>query len=491
MRRRILSIIAITLLAVIISPYIMGYLAEEQVKRMVEAIPASWGVDVKLKKYKRGWFYSKANFDLTIPRTNIYQIFPQRYLSPLLAEGESMNQPFTLELNSHIIHGPFIMDFGNLNDLHLNLGQAMIKSELAIHKQDFALVKQFLNVTTLLEGKTLVKFNGSSNSTFKSPNLSYQDEQRDFELNMSGLAVIWDLSRNFNKLTGNTQIDELTTTENNVSLSLSNLVFKHDFDKSPEKLWLGESSISLPFITLSVDGKERLISMGLMFTSNNTITGNVYNSVINIDLEKLIFNEVSYGPASTRISIKNLDAVALSDIRNLIGQYHSFGNSEADLEHLYTKVSKRLPRLLGHGFQVHITPLVFQTPEGEISMQAWLTLPNKHKQKGVGVELNQLFQNSDASFNIAVPKPYVNSFLESFLRRKQQYIMAAGSKSKLSSGDEMDEQIQEKLNNWVDSSYLVAEPSLYSLSVDYKREQFFINGKPLDEIISAQEQSVS
>lgn len=477
MRRRVIGAILVLVLLMGGLPYLMGYVIEQQAKRWVSLLSPVKGFDITLLKYRRGWLHSSAKFLIQLPNKQ---------------PGQKNDSPGFV-MDSQIVHGPLIFTESAAGNISLDVGRGFIKSLLTIPHEHHLFFRQYLDQTALLDTFFLVHLSGTVEFEAKSPKFSYHDAANQWMVKGSDLVFKGKLSRNRSSVRVSTVLNKLIISHQGVALNFAEVAMNNRYHKGDAGLWEGNSTMKWPFFTLSIEGRERLIGEGIEAVFHNHVQDDIVNIVTNFQVDKLIFDEIAYGPGEYGLAINNLGAAALGDLFKRVRPL-AFDEPVAAVSSNQPDVRSLLFLLLGHGLQIQLTPFALQTPDGELSLRAWLTLPNVH-----GESLNPranfmyLWHKADCYIGAVFPRAGLARLLglleampsQSSNSSQSQSSMGLLSKRLLkslglsASSQRTSLSVNKKIDRWEHKGWIKEEAGHYEMAFDYKGGEFYINGRLL------------
>lgn len=472
MRKKIAALALGCLLVMLSLPYFMGYLAEREVMAWNNAVLNKMGFSAEVKEYQRGWLSSNVVLYLTLhqPITAIQ--------SPGMEDSlEEKVEPKGLLLVSHLKHGPIVIDTSSTGQLEIVFGQAVIDSQLMVPEEYRTFFAQYVEQTALLNAHTIIHFDGSADSHLTSQQFVLKDPSH------ATTVVAWNdfashlqLSRHLDAVNSTVQFGKLTLgIMPGGTFNLSNATITKDYTKGDYGLWFGQSTLQIPFMTVAINGKDRVVGKSLKLSSKHQEQGDVVSSIVDAQAEQFIVNERSYGPGSFQLLINNVDTQALARLTDFL---HTFETQTGHWnEQDKQQVTQLLAQLLSHGFQARVDPFYLETPDGEMSVQAWVTLPQA-QEADANQLLTHLSQKAEASLTIALPKVFVEGGLTLLIEKFGSTVVTDPTLPAVSPRAKAQAQIQA----WLAAHWLVANRNEYTLSVVYNHGQTLINEAPLSAV---------
>ncbi len=440
--------IGAVIVAICLLPLIFGWIAKNQMVNAFEHLPPSWELEVHLDDYRLGWFHSSAVYSV-ISQNKVLQTAYAQYQE---TQGISEPAPLVLQLNQQINHGPFLVNESELfESIHLHFGIALVRGNVILQEQSYELLKPFLEQKILLEGVTQIGFRGHWDTTFRAKKIRFSDKTKKMEGFISGIHSKLKVNPHAKKIDGVTEIDKILVKISDKTLTLDGLKMKFDYQKTD--FWEGATAVMLPFVMITESERVRLIINEFRMEMNQFLQSETVTLEWKADLDNIVLEQKNFGPGSYQITLKNLGTDIFANCCEQFFADNGFLRGAKKVRQDF------LATLISHGFQLSINPFFLETPDGDLSLQAWVTLPDFSTHQPTNVE--QLIRGADGSIVLILPRARIQQAMqllhESFEGMSQPQFIAI--KKWL-------------LNDLQDNSK--ADP--YSLSVAYKAGKIFING---------------
>lgn len=400
--KKILGLVVILAVLVLASYYGMGYKTEQKLRESVNFINQTNGIVVNIKQYHRGWFTSKADFDWTIH-------IPERVTQ---VNGQSQTQPaqdYTMQMPLKIYHGPIIF-----SDKGLKFGLGFAHTNLNLpesYVQQFN--SNFTSESTIpkIDMDFFVSYLGNTRIDTAVPSFSLYTKQGDVKFQWLGMLASTNVASNLNKIGGSIHIKGVDFSKEKVDTKLSTVSSEYQLHKTENGLFLGDASLSFPLFTALNNGQKILELFQFNFSTQSDIENGLFSSHLKTSLDKMIANNITYGPANLEISIQNLDGDALARL-NAEAQQAQHGTDTQKQQALLAMVPE-LPKLFSKGAVFEINSLSFVMPQGTIEGNLKVTLP-----KGQTTNPFELMQKIQGSGRIKVPAAVVRQVVTESIKQK-------------------------------------------------------------------------
>ncbi len=453
----LISFLVLTLIAY----YGMGFIVERTLNKNVNALPKTSVLNVHLDKYQRGWFSSRAILTIKMH-------IPEQ--ATLGENGASQMEPavdFDMGFPLTINHGPIVFtDYG----IRFGMGEATTQPQTHYH----VLVNYF--------NKTLF--------TYTLPSFTFKAKvgADDFQFEWLGVKAVFGISANVKKLDGYFILHGLNGSANNKVFKLDEVIHNFQFTRAQDGLWLGQTDLSIPTVTMSTEGKKTfdLESFNLMLGSDITEGGLNFNC--DISLKKLLVEEKIYGPNSLKLRVKNLDPMTMAKINQLES---NMLQNNADSSLIMMKVLAELPKLLSKGTELELSEMTFNFPEGKITGHLKIVLP-QNESSDPGKLLQKTYGEGQFKATVTVVKQLMVASIEAELKKQaEKAVQAAPSESARTSGIairptaanfnvEAQNQTDKILQSLVSKGLLKVEGNDYVVIIKLENEQFIVNGQPFN-----------
>lgn len=467
MSRRIIYGVVVFFLVIGITPYLFGYITERQITQAVASVSTVKGVTITLQKYHRGWLHSRARFLVQVGE------------DPFDHSGNMIPSFF---LETDITHGPFIVNSDLTSNDYPHWGRALVLTQLSTLPDQQTRVHQYLDDNLVFNANFFIHLWGDTRFTLKSPDFTYHHPITQDRFHWSGLNIEGELASALTMVRLYAHFSKVFIGKGQDGLHFTDLKIDNRYNKGSFDLWGGNTKIELPFLMLTSQGKEHFIAEGIDTVIHHQLRDNIVNMATNLRVDSVIVDEVAYGPGEYGLVTNNLDAKAFSQLEEIIARIILEQQNPMHPDPLQD-IKAVILHLLSHGLQVQLSPFTSTTPDGEISLQAWLTLPNMHKQKPYKpVDLQYLWQKADGYGRMTVPKSLLGKLVSAkglvdFANRltSDSWLQRALMKIYTPPGS-----VPTKVDHWIIENLLAEEGDHYSFVLDYKNGEFYLNGRLQD-----------
>lgn len=476
----ILNVLIIAVVLILGLPYILGLVVEYRTGSLIKLLSDAENIHFELKSYDRGWFSSSSEYSISM------NVDSDHHANNTQTTERASPNKTKLLLKMDIAHGPIVINYNDFNQYSVFLGQAFIKFQIMFPEITKTLnTLHFLEQLSILNGETKVYLTGASESNIMSHRLNFADPSSPIHVKWNDVLIKLKLSRNGRTINVHSTINDLTLGRQDLSVNFSKIKINNAYTKLKKyDLWLGSSDIQLPFVMLSIHGRDKVILKDVNFKTRSERTGAVLDSLLEGTFDKLIYQETSYGPAIFDLEMNNLEVKAVSELKKLFHQWNA-----PELSNQLSKEAKEalLMKLLSRGFRLNLSAFSIKIPDGEVSAFAWVTLPNVYKQ--AKKSLKYLFYNAEGALFITMPKSLVFKMKHSPLLPANE-IGTQLSTKKLTCEEQEEMNVlqylakpkEQQFLSWFIANLTNHDINNYQFSVDYKNNYFFVNGKKFNLI---------
>lgn len=432
----------------------MGWMAERTLNQNIQAVPDSPFFKLSLDKYRRGWFSSNAllRFNMHIP--------PQPALA---ADGSyTSGQPIDLGMAFPLLiqHGPVVF-----TDSGLRFGTAQVTTRPASH------YGAFINYTH----KTVMKYTLPS-TILRS---KVPSSQQDYVVDWRGLCVWLGLAPHLNGFDSQLETGGLRITADQFTLDIGHIVGDLALNRERDWLWLGETRLHLSSIKAHSPTQAVFELHDFNLRVNSFAEDDTLQFDWQLSLQKLFADNQHYGPASLRLTIRNIDAAAMAKINQQTwsSTTQSTGNPSLAMMAMMAEV----PYLLAKGPVIELSEMDVTMPEGRIVGHFKLMLPT------VSPENNAEFTRKiygEGEFR--APAKVVKALLNASIKRHasstvptapRDQVMALDNQTPATSDASIEQQADKMLQDYISKGLLKQDGEDYVLTFKVENQQLIVNGQ--------------
>lgn len=431
MKKGIVVLLVVVALLVLLSPGLIGRMAEKSVDENLNwAAEQSGGVVVTSEKFDRGWFSSHGQHRVRIDDENL------QVLLGSMDEPPDVDELPILVIDTRLDHG--LIPVGSMSrekgSLAPGLGSAV--STLTV---------EFANGETVsLPGAvySTISLGGALQSSYELPSGSFK---------RNGGTISWDdtevevtTNPSSGRVSFSGDVGSLRAVDGDEQLAMAGLTFSGYQQPTPFGFAVGDVRLELGDMSITSDGVEagglkRMSVDASTRVDNDRMSG---HTLLKLDSKPMAqFGEVS---VHADVSLDDADAAAIGALqRSLEAQ-----NASPDPEQLFASSEADLKRLLASGFELRFDRLDITTEMGTVASKLNLKVL---KEDAEPFEWTSLLLNTEADARISVPQALVDMAM----------------------------QMNPQVGVAVGMGFLQQDGDAYSMDAAYKKGLLTINGAPM------------
>ncbi len=431
MRKSIVILLIAAAVIVLLSPGIIGRIAEESVDSNLQwAADESKGFRLTSQRFDRSWFSSEGQHRIEIRDPEI------RDALATLAGGEPHDGYPTLVIDTHIDHGLIpVTSVGRAEgSLAPGLGRGI--STLVIEYPDGGSVPvpgtvySSIGLSGVLTANYIVEpgsleADGSS-ASWGDTNIELSTDYRAESFVIDGI------------------IESLVVTDAGDTLRLGKTTFGGEQRPSRFGMSVGDFEMSADSVAVEEAGVETYRLGPVMLSGTSDIDGERVNGNVRMSLNALAVP--GYGDSDFDVAMRftGLDGAALG---GMVQKLEDAGDP-ATPQQLHLLVGDELDRLVAAGFELHFDRFDFDLPQGPVSLKMRFTVEESDP---VGFDMTSLLMTLDAEADLTAGADFV------------EYAMAMNPDA----------------GAIVGMGYLRKNGDVYEMRAEYAKGLLTINGAPM------------
>ncbi len=353
MKKSIVALLIVLALVVLISPGIVGMLAEKSVDEQIEWIRAdNEDLVITAERFDRGWFSSQGRH-----RIEMRDSTSAASLKEILGLGHDEPLP-ALIVHTELNHGPIALSFvaGEKASLAPGLGNAV--SRLSIEMADGEVVE----LPGTIRSSVTLAGDLTSNYTARAGSQAFAtwgDINIDFESSPSHDAYAYD-----------GRIEALQLNEQYSGAAISNLSFSGDLTMSEFDFAIGDLRVALDTLSPGSGAASEFTIGPLVFDTTSIVTDGRVDSSSEFSIVIDNIPNVGQVGLETKLAVESMDGEALNAlIRGL--QAVQAGSNSADA---MLAIEPELLALVAAGLKMRIEQLDVAVPLGTIKSAVNITV---------------------------------------------------------------------------------------------------------------------
>lgn len=476
--------LVIILAALVLGGYYgMGVLTEKTLRKNIEAVNRTNGLNAEITQYNRGLYTSNAmvNWKLHVPAHVTKDASGQAQTVP--AQDYNLDMPLTIH------HGPVI--FAN-NKVLFGLGYAESVFSFP-HQYDEQFDSLFTKESMKPQLNLSVFINYADQSTldFNIPGFKLFAKAGNGKFNWLGMNATSTITSEMKKIGGSITVDGADFSKDDIKMDLGKVTSSYDLHETPSGLYLGDANFNLPSISVSNKDQKVFELTDLELKSDSDIEQHLFNSHFKVILKSLLTNGQNYGPGDLEVALRNLDADVLAKFNQQLASLQNA--TDAQRQQALIALLPELPKLFSKGAEFEISKLNFKLPEGLIDGSLMVSLPKEENPNPL-----ELLKKVQGNAKLKVPAVTVKKIMQTSLMQQMakqpelqqalaqqlqanQGTAAQDAQQQAQSAEQVATMKVEKLlSQWQESGLITAQGSDFLIEVNLADGKFSINGKPFD-----------
>jgi len=471
MRRVIIAIVLLIVLAVIGLPYWFGIQAEKAYNDIVSTYSGTGGVSVLEKSYERGWLNSTAS-----------TVF-------VIKNGDA--ELIKFEENDTIYHGPFPVQAVLGGSTGLTPVMAVIDSKLvAIPAGDSeyeTLIKKLPPANLL----TRLSFDGGGITDITVPGIETEQGEKGEKLKWDGLTGDVKFSPEFRDVDTELNSPGLNITGKDSSFIITgvDLVSRLKYVGPENKYPVGDIDFKVAQVTVrskkeQSDEYQEFAVSGIELKGNSTESEGNLDSTHSLTFRKLDAGGGKYGPGGYELAIRNIDMESWIKIQELLKKNQNAPQTEEQRAAFMAELMKIAPGLIKKSPEIELTKLNITTSDGSIDGYLKISVD------GSGLDNPEIASNPlflvtaiKASAKLSVTKSLLETIITDY---KKEEIADDFRKAddEVPPPDEIagmaKEEMGDEIKGLMDQGVITESDKSYDLNATYEMGQITLNGQPLD-----------
>ncbi len=380
MKRWLVILLILLALLVLISPGIVGHLAEKNVDETIEwAKSDSGGVNIRTERFDRGWFTSEGRHRVVFDGNQF------REAADYYAEATGNAELPSLIIDTALAHGP--LPGGSMSP-----GLASLVSTFSIDPGDGT---AFDLPGALTSNVSLA---GESDSHLLLEAGFYQHDLANFAWQGADMKVLSNPSTGAVSVDGeikpwNISADGVLFDIGAISLVADQVVSDYGFSVGSVELQVGE---------IKIEDEESAVTVGaLSLAAESEITDDRVSAHSLLSVDKLNIPNMGEVNFSMDLALVGLDAAAAGVIGQAVEDAQSADDPEAALANLYPEIEGDLATLFQRGFSVRMDKLDLSLPQGIVETTLDISVPEADT--GAAFDWGTVLLTLSATLDMRVP----------------------------------------------------------------------------------------
>jgi len=380
MKRWLVILLVLLAVLILISPGIVGRLAERNIEQNIEwAEEDSPGVSIETESFQRGWFTSEGRYRVVLEGgrfTEVSEQYRQATGNPELP---------SLVITTKLQHGP-------LPGGELSPGLASSISTFQVDPGN----GELFDVPGALHSK--VALNGTTTSQLLLEPGSFESEDAKFEWQGTDLEIVSNPGTGSVSAAGVIKAWQISAEDSLVSVDAVSL--KADQARTIYGFSVGAVDLQSGKLAFQ-DDETRFSIEKLSINADSALDDDRVDAHTMFALDGMTvpaFGEVDF---TMEITLEDIDAASLQAIRDAANDAQQAADPEAALANLYTNVEKDVKTLFGRGFAVHVNKLDVALPQGVVATRLDFNVPAMDQD--ATFDWSSVLLRSTANIDLRVP----------------------------------------------------------------------------------------
>ncbi|MEW6143804.1 MAG: YdgA family protein [Thermodesulfobacteriota bacterium] len=471
MRRVIIVIVLIVVLALFGLPYWFGIRTEKVYNDIIDTYSGTGNVSIVEKSYEKGWLNSRAKTTFVIKNGDAELI--------------------KLEETDTIYHGPFpvqavLSGLGGLTPV-----MAVIDSKLVLVPADESEFSNFIKKLPPASLLTRLSMDGGGITDITMPGIESEQGEEGEKLKWQGLTGDVKFSPEFKDVDTELKSPGLNITGKESDVSVTGIAADSRLKYvGPENKYpVGDINFTVAEVAIrtkdeSSGGYDNFSITGIELTGTSTESEGLLNSTHSLGFRELDAGGGKYGPGGYELAIRNIDMESWIKIQELLKNNQKAPQTEEQRQIFMTELMKIVPGLIKKSPEIELTKLNIMTADGSIDGHLKISVD------GTGMDNPELASNPlfliaaiKADARVAVTKSLLETIITDY---KKEEITDDFRKAddEVPPPDEIagmaKEEMGDEIKGLMDQGIITESADNYEINASYDMGQVTLNGQPLD-----------
>lgn len=451
-------------------PFLMGILAENKFKQVIDTISAISNAEINITNYQRHWFESDATITVSLHRHNSAVTYNQATSSEFaeLQQIIATSKIDSFAVNAHILHGPIIFTKQNVK-----FAQAIFDSAINLTPEQNKLFNLPEPNTAIANFQTVIRLDGSSILTIDIIPFVYNETVSATTISSKDISLQMRFSTTMNKMASQFYLQNFNAKSAKTLLNIDDLKSEYLATKTISNLWVGDKNTSLAKLTINSSDMNLSLEKFNLTSSSKEAKGLV-SSNTKISLDNLTLNGTKYGPNEFEWNCDKLNANILAKIK----QQAKALNNQTSLFVQKGKLVNLLLALINNGAEINVTKFLIDTPNGKIDLKTHITFAN---QPNASFSAIMSGMNLDLELNAGQK---LLTELGEVIYASVIAIQAESDKILATlKPEDLTKQADQLIANLASSGILISDSDNYKIQINYKNGNLLVNGKSPFQIL--------
>ncbi len=361
MKRWLVVLLVVLALVVLVSPGIVGRMAEKNLEESMKwAENESGGIEFQTESFERGWFTSEGRHRVVLSGAS-FSTAMRTY------RNKTGNEDLpSLIIDTHLDHGLVPVASLGRESGSLMPGLASTVSTFRFDPGNGELVP--------LPGALYsnVSLAGASDSRYLLEAGDFQGDEVQIEWLGADIAVQTDWSSGAMVIDGH--IEPLTVTDGSDTVRFGAISIVADQQKSDYGLNVGTGEFSID--SFVVKSASAPVTVGkISFTADSNIDDARLNIGSRVAIDEIVVPGMGDMNFVLDLALNRLDAASMQVIAAAFQEAQSSLNPDAALEELFPKIEGDLQKIVSSGAEIRIDQLDVTLPQGKVTTKILVDIP--------------------------------------------------------------------------------------------------------------------
>lgn len=388
MKKSIVVLLVVAAVIVLVSPGIIGRIAEESVDSNLQwAADESQGFAVTSARFDRGWFSSQGRHRIEIRDAEM------RGALATLAGREPDDGNPTLIIDTRIDHGLVPVTSMGRTEGSLAPGLGRGVSTLSIEYPD----GQSMEVPGTIY--SAIGLNGVLTANYIVEPGSLEAEDGTASWGATNIELATDYKAERFEIDGT--VESLVVNDAADTLVLGKTTFSGDQRPSRFGISVGDFELNVESVAVEEAGIEIYRLGAVAFAGTSDIDGERVNADVRLNVGALAIPGYGETDFVTEMRFTGVDGAALGQ---MVRKLEDAGDN-ADPQQLQLLLREDLERLVAAGFELHVERFDFDLPQGPVSLKMRFTVDESDP---VGFDLSSVLMTLDAEADLSASEGFVD-----------------------------------------------------------------------------------
>lgn len=388
MKKSIVVLLVVAAVIVLVSPGIIGRIAEESVDSNLQwAADESQGFAVTSARFDRGWFSSQGRHRIEIRDAEM------RGALATLAGREPDDGNPTLIIDTRIDHGLVPVTSMGRTEGSLAPGLGRGVSTLSIEYPD----GQSMEVPGTIY--SAIGLNGVLTANYIVEPGSLEAEDGTASWGATNIELATDYKAERFEIDGT--VESLVVNDDADTLVLGKTTFSGDQRPSRFGISVGDFELNVESVAVEEAGIEIYRLGAVAFAGTSDIDGERVNADVRLNVGALAIPGYGETDFATEMRFTGVDGAALGQ---MVRKLEDAGDN-ADPQQLQLLLREDLERLVAAGFELHVERFDFDLPQGPVSLKMRFTVDESDP---VGFDLSSVLMTLDAEADLSASEGFVD-----------------------------------------------------------------------------------